>query len=81
MRNSHRIDILYEDSQNRFGAKRTDSLHSRSPLPAHERRQGRWNSDPYDVTDGGSGTSEMDPGAWLLPYWMARYYGAISASD
>lgn len=45
-------------------------------VPANERTQGRWNGDPYDLV-GGSGYNEMDPGAWMLPYWMARYYGLI----
>ena len=60
---------------NRF--KTFDSFHDASPLPASERRQYRWNADPYDVTDGGDGLSEGDPGAWLLPYWMARHHGII----
>jgi hypothetical protein len=45
-------------------------------VPANERTQGRWNGDPYDLV-GGSGFIEMDPGAWLLPYWLARHYGLI----
>ena len=45
-------------------------------VPANERSQGQWNTDPYDLT-GGSGYSEYDAGAWLLPYWLARYYGLI----
>ena len=38
--------------------------------------QGRWNGDPYDM-NGGDGCSEMDPGVFLLPYWLARYFGLI----
>ena len=45
-------------------------------LPAYERGQLRWNSNPHDL-DGGSGTMEGDPGAWLMPYYMARYHGLI----
>ena len=45
-------------------------------LPANERTQLRWNGDPFDLVDG-SGYTEYDPGAWLLPYWMARYHGLI----
>ena len=44
--------------------------------PATWACQGRWNGDPHDM-GGGSGWSEDDPGDWLLPYWMARYYGLI----
>ena len=45
-------------------------------VPANERTQGQWNGDPYDLV-GGSGYREYDGGAWLLPYWMARYHGLI----
>ena len=65
----------------RFGGSGGEATHMRPPLPADERRQLRWNSNPWDVRDGGSGTSEGDPGAWLLPYWMGRYYGLIGASE
>ena len=34
---------------------------------------------PFDVSDNGDPSSEMDPGAWLLPYWMARYHGLLAA--
>lgn len=49
-------------------------------LPANERNQLRWNGDPHQL-DGGSGMSEGDPGVWLLPYWLGRYIGVVSASD
>lgn len=46
------------------------------------RSQGRWNGDAWDVTNGNNnGMIEMDPGAWLLPYWLARYYGLITADE
>ena len=54
-----------------------ESIKTRSPLPANERCQYRWNANPYLIQDCGSGMSESDPGAWLLPYWMARYYDLI----
>ena len=47
-------------------------------FPANERVQGRWNGDPYDL-DGGSGYSEDDGGAWLLPYWLARAFNLLAA--
>ena len=43
-------------------------------------RQFRWNHNPFTL-DGGSGTTEFDPGAWLAPYWMARYHGILSSSS
>ncbi len=79
--NSHRIDILYEAEGDRFGRVHNEAIHTRSPLPANERRQLRWNSNPYEVSDGGSGMSEGDPGAWLLPYWLGRAAGVLMADE
>ena len=76
--NSHRIDIIYDLSKTtRFHKSHIESIKTRSPLPANERCQYRWNANPYIIQDCGSGMSESDPGAWLLPYWMARYYDLI----
>jgi len=33
-----------------------------------------------DITKGAfGGVTEIDTGAWVCPYWMARYYGIITA--
>ena len=79
--NSDREDIFYEPGMNRFNTKRTDSLHSRSPIPANERNQFRWNANPFDVSANGDGMMQLDPGAYLLSYWMARYYDILSQTD
>ena len=79
--NSHRQDIVYEPADDRFGRSRTQSSHTRSPLPANERSQGRWNANPWDISAAGDGRTEMDPGAWLLPYWLARYHGLLGADE
>lgn len=69
--NSDRLDLRFRPGADRFGR-----AHGRTyrVLPANERRQYRWNADPFDVRDGGTGMSEADPGAWLLAYWMARLH-------
>ena len=74
-RNSHRLDITLTGVADRFGRRRTATR----VLPPNERGQGRWNSSPFDVGDSGDANSEMDPGAWLLPYWLARYHGLLDA--
>ena len=51
------------------------------PLPANERKQYRWNANPWDVADGDDGMDEAEPGAWLLPYWLARYHGLVSPEE
>lgn len=47
-------------------------------LPPQEKAATRWNADPYSL-DGGNGLAEADPGAIMLPYWMGRYLGFVSA--
>lgn len=79
--NSKRLDLVYQRGANRFGKASTNVIHSRAPLPADERSQTRWNSNPWDVAPSGTGKVEADVGAWLLPYWMARYHGLLSAED
>ena len=80
--NDNRQDILYESTATRFNVQHTQSLKSRPPLPANERRQYRWNANPYVVgPPSGTGTTEGDPGAWLLPYWMGRWSGLLDGDD
>lgn len=71
--NSQRMDVWLDKRANRNMAYGQEGLRV---LPANERTQLRWNSDVYDL-DGGSGLQEGDPGAWLLPYWAARYFGLL----
>lgn len=66
--NSARQD-LGELMRNRF-----DQARAKIVLPVDERRQIRWNGDPYEL-DGGSGGQRRDDGTYiLLPYWMGRYH-------
>jgi hypothetical protein len=46
-------------------------------LPYDEISFDRWNTDPFEY-GGGSGWGEADPSAWLLPFWMARYFAFIN---
>lgn len=56
-------------------------------LPTNERSQYIWNANPFDVQSvqywnneparRQPGMDEEDPGAWLLPYWLARYHGVL----
>ncbi len=39
-----------------------------------------WQRDPFQVIGGASGTVETAGIDYILPYWMARYYGVISAA-
>jgi len=71
--NSDRQDIVLDSSVDRFG--RTQSIQV---LPANERNQYRWNSNPHELDSTWPGaTSEGDPGAWLLAFWMAKFHGLV----
>jgi hypothetical protein len=37
-----------------------------------------WQRNPFDLVGGGAGTIETAGIDYILPYWMARYYGVIS---
>lgn len=66
--NSGRQD-LGELVVNRFDRARTATV-----LPVDERKQMRWNGDPFEL-DGGSDGRRRDDGTYiLLPYWMGRYH-------
>jgi uncharacterized protein (TIGR03437 family) len=39
-----------------------------------------WQESPFQLTGGGSGIIETAGIDYILPYWMARYYGVISAT-
>lgn len=55
--------------KNRFDRDRSTFV-----LPVDERRQIRWNGDPFEL-DGGSAGRRRDDGTYiLLPYWMGRYH-------
>ncbi len=73
--NSHRkdIDTLAPNFRNQS---------TKVVLPPDERPIQRHNGNTFslDRTKGHSGTSEFSAGdIWLLPYWMGRYLGVISA--
>jgi len=55
---------------------RSNTAQSLRLFPYDENSMYRWNGNPYEYGSG-SGQTEYDPSAWLLPYWMGRYYGFI----
>ncbi|GAB4033308.1 hypothetical protein GCM10028809_34520 [Spirosoma gilvum] len=74
IRNRHRKDIeLIPDNFRRQTTKEV--------LPPDERPIQRHNGNMFDLErTRGNGTSEHSAGdIWLLPYWMGRYLGVISA--
>jgi len=49
------------------------------PVPLRPPTDFLWQRDPFGLTGGGLGTIEGAGIDYILPYWMARYYGVISS--
>ena len=75
MQNSHRQDItLLPDN---FRLQSTKEL-----LPLTETPLYRHNGNIFDLDRDGNGKQLISAGdTWLLPYWMGRYLGVISAPE
>lgn len=73
--NSHRKDI--EKVEPNFRKQTITEV-----LPPDELPINRHNANRFQLDGGDGGTSEYSAGdIWLLPYWMGRYLGVISAPD
>jgi hypothetical protein len=72
VKNSDRADIVMEDTTDRFAHRQARTL-----LPPDERPVMKWNSNPFDIDGGNDGLGEDDGAAFLLPYWMGRYFGLL----
>jgi hypothetical protein len=70
--NSHRADIVWAGTKDRFGRREAITL-----LPPDERPVMKWNGNPFDVDGGDDGRREDDGAAFLLPYWLGRYHKFI----
>jgi len=73
VQNSERLDIRINPDPDRSCNYDTDAT---TVFRYDEISMFKWNSNPFEM-NGGSGYDESDPSAWLLPYWMARYYKMI----
>ncbi len=73
--NSHRLDILrlpdYIDLDRDVAA--AGYRVNGKVLPIDERWVERWNHDPWELDEGGNGTTLADGAAFLLPYYMGLY--------
>ncbi len=49
------------------------------PFSAREREPMRWDGWMMQADGGAGGRDVVEPGGWLLAYWMGRYHGFISA--
>lgn len=48
------------------------------PVPLRPNTDFLWQRDPFQLSAGGGGTIETAGIDYILPYWMARYFGVIS---
>ena len=69
VKNSHRADLAWSPTPDRFGKREALTL-----LPPDERPTMRWNANPFVVDGGKGGRSEDDGAAYLLPYWLGRHH-------
>lgn len=72
--NQFRRDMLYQRQLSRSATVQSNKLMSYAENSVLE-----WNANPYEINASGSGTSENAAFPWLLPYWLGRYLGQISA--
>ncbi|MBK9707721.1 MAG: hypothetical protein IPO77_12130 [Acidobacteria bacterium] len=70
--NSVRMDIPFDNSQDRFNRKQALIV-----LPYDELPMMKWNGNPFRLDGGNGGRSEDDGAFYLLPYWMGRYHKLI----
>ena len=75
--NSIRMDITFDPEVDRDIQSDTQSI---AILPGNERTMFRWNANPRQL-DGGGGESAVDPGGFLMPYWLARRYGFLNPAN
>jgi uncharacterized protein (TIGR03437 family) len=51
------------------------------PVPIRPPASFLWEVNPFQLNGGGSGIIENAGVDYILPYWMARYYGVLSSSS
>lgn len=74
--NTRRADLGRMPYLSRDGAELADRV-----VPYTEISLARWNADPYALRWGGDGASQSDGVEFLLPYWMGRWAGFLSADE
>ena len=73
-------DLYIDDSK---VVKNCSSAEACSPIPVPIRptTDPLWQRDPFQMAGGGTDTIEGAGIDYILPYWMGRYWGVISADD
>ncbi len=71
VKNSHRSDIQIAPSSSQ------GILEATRALPYSELRSMQWSDNPFALDGGEDGKREYDGAAYLLPYWLGRYWKLI----
>jgi uncharacterized protein (TIGR03437 family) len=58
-----------------------DEACSPVPVPQRPTTDFLWQRNPFNLMGGGFGTVEGAGIDYILPYWMARYYGVLTSGD
>jgi hypothetical protein len=72
---SHRLDIVplaLAQSKDLYQARNNGKV-----LPVENRHFNHWNTDPWDLDYGGSGTELGSGTVFLLPYYMGLHHGFL----
>jgi hypothetical protein len=80
--NSHRLDLLKLPAPNTIDLLDQDHRPrgyrvNGKVLPVENRHFNHWNTDPWTLDYGGSGTVLASGTVYLLPYYMGLYHGFI----
>jgi hypothetical protein len=70
--NSHRDDLFTPDGYRMYSERPR-------PFSPRETEPNRWDGDFMRLDGTLGGNVVADPGGWLDAYWMARYYGMVTA--
>lgn len=76
-----RIDNSWREDLKLVHTPEFEQVQTSRLLPVSERGIIRWDNNPFAAIQGDGGHTESDGVWWLLPYWMARYYGFIAGDD
>lgn len=73
---------VYVDLEGEFSScVSADQSCNPIPIPLRVTTDFLWQRSPFQLVGGGQGTIEEAGVDYILPYWMARYYGVIHESN
>jgi hypothetical protein len=67
----------YVDWRSTYPACGSNRACAPLPIAARVRTDFLWQRSPFQLSGGGDGTIETAGIDYILPYWMARYYGVL----